>query len=104
MDYPNQLGCIDTTDHLMYSGMKSNQTTERFQTEAKAELRRAVRDFPAVEVVDASEGGLTVEGDADSVREVKRALWTRELSARQFGQDTLAAADATARSQLGNAA
>jgi|GEM_PF-3096129 len=79
-------------------GMSSNETTERVRADAEAELRRAVRDFPTVDVVDAGTDGVAIRGDASAVRAVKPALWNRELSAKAHGQDQLAAADATARS------
>lgn len=83
--------------------MKATQRTQRIQTEAKAELRRAVRDFPSVDVVGSGDQQLTLRGEQDSIRQVKRALWTRELSARDYGQESLAAADASARARLESA-
>lgn len=84
--------------------MKSERTTARIRTAADRELRRAVRDFPSVDVVDAGADRLAVRGDQEDVRAVKRALWTRELSAKDHGQDELAAADAAARADVESAA
>lgn len=62
-----------------------------------------MRDFPAVEVVETDGSDLAISGDDESVRQVKRALWARELSAEDYGQETLADADATARAQIDRA-
>lgn len=80
--------------------MEQTYQTQQIETEAKAELRRAVRDFPSVEIVGAGEDGLTLQGERESIREVTRALWTRELSARDYGQESLASADASVRAQI----
>ncbi|QLH83742.1 hypothetical protein [Halosimplex pelagicum] len=68
--------------------------------DAAAELERAARDVDAVEVVESPDGSVALRGDSDAVQSVRRALWARQLSAEQFGQDGLAAADATARGRL----
>jgi len=83
-----------------YQTMESEQTTRRIQTEATRELRRAARDFPDVDVVASTSGALTLHGNHADIRELKLALWTRELSAIEYGQNALATADATARAQL----
>jgi hypothetical protein len=83
--------------------MSSSPTVERIRHEARKELQRAVRDFPAVEIVETDGNALAISGDDESVRQVKRALWTRELSAEDYGQETLAEADASARAQLDRA-
>lgn len=80
--------------------MRSEHTIEAERAGAARELRRAARDVDAVEVVDASERAVRLRGDAESMQSVRRALWARQLSAEQFGQDGLAAADASARGQL----
>ncbi|WP_436910489.1 hypothetical protein [Halosimplex marinum] len=67
--------------------------------DATAELRRAARSVEAVDVVESADG-VALRGDAESVRSVRRALWTRQLSAEQFGQERLATADASARGRL----
>jgi len=83
--------------------MSSSLTVERVRPETRQELQRAVRDFPAVDIVETEGNALAISGDDDSVRRVRRALWTRELSARDYGQETLAEADASARTQLDRA-
>lgn len=80
--------------------MQRTYQTEVLETEAKEELRRAVRDFPSVDVVGSSDRRLTLRGERESIETVKRALWTRQLSARDYGQESLAAADASARTQI----
>jgi len=80
--------------------MKFEHGGEGTNVDAAAELRRAARTVDAVEVVDSSGDGVALRGDRESVRSVRRALWARQLSAEQFGQESLAAADASARGEL----
>jgi len=65
-----------------------------------AELRRAARTVQAVEVVESADDGVALRGDPESMRSVRRALWARQLSAEQHGQQSLANADASARGRL----
>ncbi|WP_436928808.1 hypothetical protein [Halosimplex halobium] len=80
--------------------METEHSVDGIGAEAAAELRRAARSVEAVDVVQSADGGVALRGDPESVRSVRRALWTRQLSAEQFGQDGLATADASARGRL----
>jgi uncharacterized protein HemX len=90
----------DVRQAVAVEGTVQSTGVEEIETDAVRELRRATRDYPSVEVVDSSEGTVRLRGEPASIRSVGRALWARELSAQQFGQDRLAAADESVRSQL----
>ncbi|MFC7075992.1 hypothetical protein [Haloarcula halophila] len=75
-------------------------TVDTLTDETNSELKRAVDGTPSVELADGSGTSLTISGDDAGVEQLERTLWTRELSARQHGQDSLADADQTARECL----
>jgi hypothetical protein len=75
-------------------------TIDTLTEETNSELRRAVDGTPTVELADGATDSLTIRGDDAGVAQLERTLWTRELSAREHGQDSLADADRTARECL----
>ncbi|WP_135362822.1 hypothetical protein [Halosimplex halophilum] len=79
--------------------METEHGVDGIGSDAAAELRRAARTVEAVDVVESADG-VALRGDAESVRSLRRALWARQLSAERFGQERLAAADASARGRL----
>lgn len=83
--------------------MQSERTIDRIDAGAVDELQQAARDTAAVSISEADDGVVTLQGEQAAFEQVQRSLWIRELSAREHGQDALAAADRTARVSLSRA-
>ncbi|MBX0321401.1 hypothetical protein EGH21_00015 [Halomicroarcula sp. F13] len=71
--------------------------------DVQSELRRAADGIPGVTISGVGSDSVTVEGPEERVALLVRELWTREVSAREYGQHTLAEADRTARTSVQNA-
>ncbi|WP_424000608.1 hypothetical protein ACOZ4I_14115 [Haloarcula salina] len=80
--------------------MEREHTVDDLTSDSATELRRAARGNERVAVADAPDDSVRLVGEAEGLRELVRTLWVRELSAREFGQPGLAAADRAVRMRL----
>jgi len=80
--------------------MEREQTVDGLTSDSATELRRAARGNERVAVADATDDAVRLVSDDGGLRELVRTLWVRELSAQEFGQPELAAADRAVRMRL----
>lgn len=80
--------------------MEREQTVDDLTSDSATELRRAARGSDRVTVAEAADDSVRLVSEAGGFQELVRTLWVRELSAQEFGQPGLAAADRTVRMRL----